>query len=151
MHPVKLMLRKTGERCLLRKARQIKLEGMNIITGARDHGLLHETRNGPEAELRLGPVEEMPTKTGMNPGERTRVTADTGEADLRPFIPSEGILRTHLETKRMIYILGQNALLIVSAKSPCIPALQKSDQRIKSIPEAQTRIHGYQITILPSR
>ena len=82
MHLVKLMQRETGKQCPLRKAQKIKLEGMNILTGARDHGLPHETRKGPEAELHPGPVEETPTEARMNPEGRIHATADIGEANL---------------------------------------------------------------------
>ena len=145
------MQRETGKQCLLRKAQQIRLESMNILTDAIGHGPLVETKKGPEAELHLGLGEVMLTETGMNPGRRTHVTADTGEADLRQFIQSEGIPRTHLEMKRTNYTSVQSVLLIVFVELPCIPALARSDQRIKSIQEAQTRIHGCRITILPSK
>ena len=83
MHLVKLTSRKTGKQCLPRKAQQIKLEGMNILTGMRDLGLLHGTRSKPEAELHLGHVEVMPEEIGMNPEGCIQATTDTGEADLR--------------------------------------------------------------------
>ena len=122
MHLVKLMQRKTGKQCLLRRAQQIKLEGMNILTGAKDHGLPHETRKGPEAELHPGLVVKMPTKTEVNPKGRTHVTTDIEEADLRQFILLEGIPCMHLQKRRTICTSDQNASLIAFAKSPCIPA-----------------------------
>ena len=103
MHLVKLMQRKTGKQCLPRRAQQIKLEGMNILTGAKDHGLPHETRKGPEAELHQGPVVEIPTKTKANPKGHTHETAGIEEVDPRQFILSEDIPCTHLQKRRTIY------------------------------------------------
>ena len=145
------MLRKTGKQCPLRKAQKIRLEGMNVLTGVRDPGLLHGTRSEPEAELHLGHVEVMSEEIRTNLEGSIHATADNREADLHQFIPSEGIPHMHPGPKRMNYTSVQSVSLTVSEKSACTPALQKLDQRIKSIPEARTWIHGSQITILQSR
>ena len=82
MHLVELMPRKTGKQCLLRKAQQTKLEGMNILTGVRDPGHHQGITSGPETGLRHDPKEAMPEEIGMSHEEQICVTVDTNETDL---------------------------------------------------------------------
>lgn len=124
---------------------------MNILTDARDTRHHRETRNGPEAELRPGRMVETPEEIGMSQDARIHAIANRGEVDPPRSTQLEGIPRMHLDLKRMSCISGQSVSLIASGISVCTLVLPKSDQPIKSILEAPTQIHGFQIIIPPFR